>query len=319
MSETEQALTARELGKLPLFQDVDGAILDWIAGSCRLIEMQAGDVLLSPKRANHALYVLVDGSLRVRVGHMEPPLLASLAPGACVGEMSVLERMPPSATVTAEIPSRVLELHEDFLWLLINRQPLVARNLLAILSARLRADNYSLMESLQQQRVFEQNAKIDTLTNLHNRRALHESLGAMLARCESEGRTLSVVMVDVDHFKRYNDRHGHLAGDHALIAVANTIRSHLRSDDDAARFGGEEFVVLLPDTSLDDAVAIAERLRKAIGGQRIARGDGHVLPPITVSAGVANCADSATAEDLLAAADAALYRAKDAGRNRVCR
>ncbi|MGA7800627.1 MAG: GGDEF domain-containing protein [Gammaproteobacteria bacterium] len=318
MSETGEAPSARELCKLSLFQDVEAAVLDWIVGSCRIVELRPGDVLLTPQHANHALYVLLEGRLQVRVGTTEPPLLTSLTAGACVGEMSVLERMPPSATVTAETDSRVLELHEDFLWLLINRQPLIARNLLAILSARLRADNYTLMESLQQQRVFEQNAKIDTLTNLHNRRALHESLNAMLARCQGGERTLSVIMVDVDHFKHYNDRHGHLAGDHALIAVANTIRSHLRTGDDAARFGGEEFVVLLPDTPLDDALAIAERLRKAVSRKRIARSNGPSLPPITVSVGVANCADADTAEGLLAAADAALYRAKNAGRNRVC-
>lgn len=318
MTDSRETLTARELGGLPLFQGIDNSVLGWVAGSCRVVVAQAGDILLAPQQTNHSLYVLLNGRLRVELGNIDPPLLTFLYAGACVGEMSVLEHMPPSATVAAEDASRVLELQEDFLWLLINREPLVARNLLSILSARLRADNHTIVESLQQQRAFEQSAKIDTLTNLHNRRALRETLDTLVARCKSAEQTLSVIMVDVDHFKGYNDRHGHLCGDHALIGVANTIRSQLRANDDAARFGGEEFVILLPDTELADAKAIADRLREAVSRKTMACGDGTPLPALTVSIGVASWKGEATAEELLAEADAALYRAKNAGRNRVC-
>ncbi|PPK92406.1 diguanylate cyclase (GGDEF)-like protein [Kineococcus xinjiangensis] len=155
-------------------------------------------------------------------------------------------------------------------------------------------------------------ASTDGLTGLANRRAFDEALAAELAQAESPAGTFSVVLVDLDHFKVLNDTHGHLAGDDALRAVGRLLQRSLREGATAARYGGEEFVVLLPGTDREDAVAVAERLRRGIATTE----DGPV--PVTASLGVA-CfpADGTDALSLLATADAALYAAKQRGRNRV--
>ena len=128
---------------------------------------------------------------------------------------------------------------------------------------------------------------------------------------------MSVLMLDVDHFKRFNDEHGHQAGDQALRALGQSLTGHLRPNDVAARYGGEEFLVVLADTRFEAAWIIAERLREAMAGHSLLKADGTPLPSITISLGLAQLNPEQSAESLIARADAALYRAKKGGRNRV--
>ena len=158
----------------------------------------------------------------------------------------------------------------------------------------------------------------DPLTALFNRRYLEEVLETEIRRAARYNLPLAVTMIDVDHFKAYNDRHGHPRGDEALCEVAQRLRDQVRRTDVVTRYGGEEFVVILPVTSKAHARLIGEKLRASIaavpfGVTREWSGD-----PLTISVGVAGCPDDATSvSDLLRAADAALYAAKHAGRNRV--
>jgi diguanylate cyclase (GGDEF)-like protein len=156
----------------------------------------------------------------------------------------------------------------------------------------------------------------DTLTGLLNRRAMDEALAAQLQRSLRNGEAFAVMMIDIDHFKSINDRHGHAVGDGALRHLAALLRTAVREVDRVARYGGEEFVVLLPDVSLADAQPLAERLREQVASQ------GHVQGPLalafTVSIGVAEWRPGHDdLAQLLSRADAALYRAKQAGRDRV--
>ena len=150
-------------------------------------------------------------------------------------------------------------------------------------------------------------SRTDALTGLHNRRHVEEQLRAQESAARRHGYPLAVLVIDVDHFKRYNDAHGHAAGDVVLPAVAQRLRSTARFEDVVGRWGGEEFVVLAPYTDVAAGVALAERLRTAV-----ARANSGV----TISVGGAAAA-SPTVTDLLATADANLYAAKDAGRNCV--
>jgi diguanylate cyclase (GGDEF)-like protein/PAS domain S-box-containing protein len=156
-------------------------------------------------------------------------------------------------------------------------------------------------------------ATVDALTGLANRGAFEERLIAELADAQRHGRPLGVLLADVDHFKAVNDTHGHQAGDAVLRAVGKMLAGGIRERDVAARFGGEEFAVVLPSTDLYGALEAAERLRAAI---EVARPAGIA---VTISVGVAAADDARprAAHDLLAAADRALYRSKDEGRNRV--
>jgi diguanylate cyclase (GGDEF)-like protein len=154
----------------------------------------------------------------------------------------------------------------------------------------------------------------DSLTGLYNRRHLMSSLEQEVRRVKRQGGTFALLMMDIDHFKRFNDTHGHQAGDDALIGVAGAIRGSLREVDWAARYGGEELVAVLPDTELDGAVEVAERIRSRLADTEFSG------EKITLSIGVAtfpDCGD--TPEALIASADAALYQAKREGRDRVAR
>jgi diguanylate cyclase (GGDEF)-like protein len=157
----------------------------------------------------------------------------------------------------------------------------------------------------------------DPLTNLFNRRYLAETGWRELARAARSGQPVGLLSIDIDHFKLYNDAHGHDAGDAVLRAFSDRLRTIFRGEDVPCRSGGEEFVVLLPGASLDVAAQRAERLRGAIEGLVIHYLD-RDLPPVTISIGVAACpATGRVLEDLLRAADEAMYQAKANGRNRV--
>ncbi|MBK9034022.1 MAG: diguanylate cyclase [Myxococcales bacterium] len=157
----------------------------------------------------------------------------------------------------------------------------------------------------------------DPLTQLYNKRYFDERLDAELRFAHRHGTQLALLMIDVDHFKSVNDERGHLVGDTVLTAVATTLARAIRNEDVVARFGGEEFVVILRATALDHALPLAERLRRRVEELRVEVEGGEPMA-VTISIGAAALADGiATADELVGAADRALYVAKEAGRNRV--
>jgi diguanylate cyclase (GGDEF)-like protein len=172
-------------------------------------------------------------------------------------------------------------------------------------------------ESEYHERVFETMA-LDGLTQVRNRRALEDALESELARSRRHGHTLSLLLLDVDHFEAVNDRHGHLGGDAVLKRIAALLNEHGRRENCTARYGGDEFAVLLAETPLAGAMIFAERVRGAVEQEEVPVGDQRVT--VTVSVGVAEWSPQMTQpEDLIALADTALYRAKSGGRNRVGR
>jgi len=157
-------------------------------------------------------------------------------------------------------------------------------------------------------------ANTDGLTGLYNHRHFHERLEQEIARGSRFGSLFSLIMLDIDLFKAYNDIYGHLAGDDVLRRIGRYIESSIRSIDLAFRYGGEEFAIILPETSIEAGTRVAERIRKTIESKTSSR-----AMPITVSLGIASWpADGVMKEEIIARADAALYRAKQAGRNRTC-
>ncbi|HET9506781.1 MAG TPA: diguanylate cyclase [Gaiellaceae bacterium] len=172
------------------------------------------------------------------------------------------------------------------------------------------------LENARLHRIVEQQALVDVLTELANRRQAEEWLGAELSRAERLGGSVGLILADLDDFKAINDRHGHLAGDAVLRDVAEAFRETVREIDLPARWGGEEFAVVLPGADLEGAAQVAERLREAIAELRIRSAGGASLA-VTASFGVASASGASSLAELLEGADDALYRAKRAGKNRV--
>jgi len=175
----------------------------------------------------------------------------------------------------------------------------------------------AILNAREHTRVFELATK-DGLTNLHNRRYFEEQFDLELARSRRSGASLCLLMLDVDNFKHYNDRNGHLAGDQVLVEVAKTVKASIRSVDLIARYGGEEFIVLLTGADLQVGRKVAEKIRSAIAGREFPHGGQQPGGRLTVSIGVAGIEPGTRSlTELIRRADGALYSAKDAGRNCV--
>ncbi|MBF0621850.1 MAG: GGDEF domain-containing protein [Magnetococcales bacterium] len=303
---------------IDLFQGVSHESVDYVLERCPVRTLSAGEILLSPDQDNQSIYLVLSGSLGVHLESPNKPAVALIRAGGCAGEMSIIDANPPSAWVVAESDSDIMIVDQKSVWSLVYASHRVSCNLLNILSRRMRYNNELIVEGQKRQRLLENFARVDALTGLFNRRWLDETLMRQIKRGDDNDRALCVILIDADHFKNYNDTHGHLAGDCALISLGHVLSDHLRPADIAARYGGEEFAVILPDTEMDVALTIAERLRFQIEKKEIKSSDGILLPHITISAGVAQFKKGQSAEQLLESADKGLYKAKNSGRNRVC-
>lgn len=200
----------------------------------------------------------------------------------------------------------------DYIVRPINREELVARLRTQI---RRRRYNEELRNSVS---LTIELAVTDSLTGLHNRRYLDSHLERLFERAATAGRPLSVLIADIDRFKEFNDKHGHDGGDLVLREFAARLRNSVRGMDLACRYGGEEFVVVMPDTGPDIARTVAERVRAETAGEPFVLSDGNTAVGVTVSVGVASLQGKTdTVRELVKRADRALYDAKNGGRNRV--
>ena len=209
--------------------------------------------------------------------------------------------------------AKALELGiNDYLVRPVEQDELIARSW-----TQIRRKRYE--ELLRANYVVSVNAAVtDSLTGLYNRRYLESHFQRISGRLKEEGKTISLLMLDIDHFKAVNDTYGHDAGDQVLQMVAKRIVSNLRGFDTAVRFGGEEFVILLPDAPLSAAVSTAERLCKAMSSAPVPVTNSAEAISISASLGAATMlAGDGSLEELLRRADAALYQAKNSGRNKV--
>ena len=307
------------LSRLQLFRNVDllSPSLHDLLGSCIYRKLAVDEIVLSTREENHYLYVVLKGRLVIQLTQNDDVPFATVEPGECVGEMSIIDSRIPYEKISASEETMVLVIEREILWRMISVSHEISRNLLYIMSERVRYSNLVIADSLEMQRKYQRYAMTDALTGLHNRGWLDDAFDREVKRSERDQLPLSIIMIDVDNFKDYNDDYGHLAGDQVLATIAKAIRNPLRPNDLVARFGGEEFAVLLPETNVINAKFIAERLRENVGSTDLGVIDGKQLPNVTISLGIATRAPNDTLDILIAAADVAMYHAKQKGRNRV--
>jgi diguanylate cyclase len=186
------------------------------------------------------------------------------------------------------------------------------------LEARLNASKQEIVQLQQRLETVRHESLTDPLTSLANRKYFDDALAKAIAEARSREEPLSLMMTDVDHFKKFNDSYGHLTGDQVLRLVAISVKQNVKGQDTAARYGGEEFAVVLPNTILRSALTVADHIRRAVMNKELMkRSTGEHLGRVTISVGVATLQKQDTAQSLIERADTCLYAAKRAGRNRV--
>lgn len=302
---------------LELFQGVKPDDVQELLQDCDRRDLGEGEMLLSPGEKNEHVFIVLSGSLNVHVGSPDAPVLATMDVGACVGEMSIIEDRDPSAFVMGAEPTHLLLIHQTVLWNMVNASHEFAKNLLIVLSERVRSHNRVIADSYGELRKFERHATTDALTGLSNRHTMEELFEREINRCEKDDQPISLIMIDIDNFKVFNDHFGHVAGDRALSAVATILKHQFRPRDVLVRFGGDEFAILLPEVDEEVGITVADRVRQIVSGDTGDGSDSLIQIPIKISMGVAEHKKGDSLSSLIRAADAALYRAKHAGRNVV--
>jgi diguanylate cyclase len=186
------------------------------------------------------------------------------------------------------------------------------------LEARLSASKLEITELQGVLEAVRSESLTDPLTSLANRKYFDDALARMLAAAQSKREPLSLMLMDIDHFKKFNDSFGHLTGDQVLRLVAIAIKQNVKGQDISARYGGEEFAVILPDTTLRAAITVADQIRRAVMNKELMkRSTGEHLGRVTMSIGIAALGQGESVQSLIERADVCLYAAKRAGRNRV--
>ncbi|MFZ6641840.1 diguanylate cyclase [Undibacterium sp. TC4M20W] len=307
-----------------LFRDItedNRQLIADIIKDCMVVRAYTGQVVLDANSSGAKLFIVLKGALGVsRITEESNQLentITQYLPGECVGEISVLDEEIHSATISAINECELLLIEAETLWRLIDESNGVARNLLQLLSFRIRAANAQIRSRQKVGEFYRQLSMVDGLTGLHNRAWLNAQLPGMVQHAHATGAALSIIMVDLDHFKRFNDEHGHLLGDDALQTAAKVLNAGLRPSDFAARYGGEEMMVILPGASHKSAMGVAQRLCSRLAKTKVFIDRQKPLPHITGSFGVASLSAGQDSNELISCADAALYRAKDNGRNQV--
>lgn len=284
---------------------------------CGLMTLGRGEALMEPGATNNWLYVILSGQVRVYPGGRDLPAQATLGPGECVGEISLLDGRGASALVIASEPTEVFIIDNEVLWAMTDAAPGIARNLMCILAGRIRRSNQSLVSTQTSNLEFEKTSGIDPVTGLHTRRWLMENFPRVIRRCVTDGVPLCLALLDLDHLAAFNDRRGHLMGDTLLRGIAERLVDGLRFHDLIARSDARTFAILLPSADLDTAERVAHRLRETVAAVRVPIDEDGNDDGITVSIGVATMHPGEALETLLGAAEHALLRAKAQGRDRV--
>ncbi|GGI18754.1 MAG: GGDEF domain-containing protein [Oxalicibacterium faecigallinarum] len=318
---TPFSASGHSLARINLFDSVNDEIVTALLASCEVAHFDCGEAVEIPQGRQACVYIVLRGALGSTTlddsGGPRQIRTEKILPGESIGELSVLDETATLGSLTALEDSDLLILESQTLWQLIDEAEGVARNLLRQLSFKLRTVNAQLRRREKVGEFYRQLSMVDSLTGLHNRAWLNDRLPVLIEEAHTGQKSLSLIMIDLDHFKKFNDNHGHQTGDKALRAAAGVITSALRPSDFAVRYGGEELIVILPESSLDAGKMVAQRLCERMREADVFNDASITLPHLTASFGVTTLLPGQNADALISGADAALYRAKNAGRNQI--
>lgn len=308
-------LGGEELRRIKLFQAVDLESIQGLIDACTFRSLAEGETLIDAGQLNRTVYFLLSGRVAIHLDSPTGAPTAILGPGESVAEMSVIDHQPASAHVIALEPASLLAMDEEILWSLVQSSHAAACNLLMSLTSRLRRADSAIACTPEITPDYRQIGTIDALTGLHNRIWFDGVLERQCLRSGMGGRPLCLILVDIDYFSTFNERYGRAYGDHILYALAHSLSDHLRPTEAVARYGNDEFAVLLPEVSVESARKICERIHPGILGAVPVLPDGTSVPHPTISIGLAALQPGQTGKEFLAAAERALSRAKNGGRN----
>jgi diguanylate cyclase (GGDEF)-like protein len=304
-------------------------LLTWVdqkQASQKLLERicQPGEVIIQEDEPGDAFYLIRSGQAVVIKGDIQTlTILGFRSTGDAIGEMALLENLPRSATVIALTTISLWCLNRETFYQFLAENPGFSLDIMNMLSWRIRESAEEIqrgsVREKQQVEVLEnlnEQATRDPLTGIFNRRQMDKILHDEIIRARKNGSTVGILMADVDHFKQINDRYGHKAGDLVLQSLARLFKNCVRAADMVCRYGGEEFVIIMPGATLSNLSKTAEEIRSRCQAMRVTY-DGQEIQT-TISLGAAIFPQHGSrADEVLVHADRALYCAKQQGRNRM--
>jgi diguanylate cyclase (GGDEF)-like protein len=313
----------------PLFSSMSALEFNAIAAFLDRLAVKKGDAIFKEGDDGKDMFILLSGKLSAYVSQSDGTQrwMFEIKPGDFFGEMSIIANEPRSATITAKEDTEVMAFQGIDFYRIVFEHPMIGIKMLKaicqIQNSWLDQSSKHLSDLTRWGEAARRRAITDELTGLYNRRFLEESIRDRFNQGSVGLRSISLLMMDLDRIHEINDRHGPPAGDHVFVVVSEILRSCTRVGDVCSRLSGDEFAVLLPDTSKEEALSIAERIRETVFQRKI------LVPrtpdvvdkmeiSVRTSIGIAIAPIHANIHDgLILAADGALRKAKDLGRNRV--
>ena len=314
------------LKAVDIFSLLDGAEIGNVMDCLQTIEVEAGKALFEQDDEGREMYVVSSGKVGICLHLSDGGIheIAEFSKGDFFGEMSIFENAPRSATCLIKEDSQLYMLKDSDFFNLLEQHPSSAikiiYRMLNSVAGRLRGTSAVLSSLVRWGEKAQKRTITDEMTGVYNRRFLDGVLPDLFRDSKRDGKSLCLIMVDLDYFREINELYSHAMGDKVILAVVDVFRKHLREQDVIARYGGDEFTVVMPGTEPEQAWDLAERIRVDVEALDLLANLDGLIKYVTTSQGLAAYpADAQILEDLRAASDKALYRAKEEGRNRVFR
>lgn len=316
--------SAEFLGQIKIFSLLESDEINKIIKYFKTHDIGKNEILFNEGDSGNDLFIVKSGVIASTVTLPDggQRAIASFEAGNFFGEMSIFEKAPRSATCSCDEKCSLLSLHEKDFYEIVEKYPDIAikimYRMLNITTQRLRNTGEFLSDMVTWGESASRRAITDEMTGAYNRRYLDDAIISQFEKAVKNVTPLSIIMIDLDYFRQINESYGHGTGDRMIIEVVKIYNKNLRKSDMLARYGGDEFTVLLPETDLKKAAEIAENVRVEVERLDILKEFNGPIKQVTLSQGISSFPESAdNLKKLRELADQSLYTAKEQGRNRV--